>query len=179
MRWKGERERRREAKKRERETKKGGERWGSPWMSSAFEFEIGNRVAGHCSALQLMLLSLYESVLFLLLPSSSSSSVFWAVQMVQCSPADIKKPRRPTAWECTLFSTTFTVIQQHTQIHQRPMHAGCKYHSNSLGDESHDLYCFTYIMNICWCTSIWTQEYTHVLLHTSMHKGAGVSCLCW
>ncbi len=45
---------------------------------------------------------------------SLSSSVFGAVQMVQCSPADIKKPRRPSGWDCTLFSATFTVIQQHT-----------------------------------------------------------------
>lgn len=57
-------------------------------MSSAFEFEIGNRVAGHCSALQLMLLSLYENILSLLLPlllcalSSADGAVL---------PADIKK----------------------------------------------------------------------------------------
>lgn len=94
-------------------------------MSSAFEFEIGNRVAGHCSALQLMLLSLYENILSLLLPlllcalSSADGAVL---------PADIKKPRRPSGRECTLFSATFRVIQQHTGIHQRAMHAGCKHH---------------------------------------------------
>lgn len=42
---------------------------------------------------------------------------------------------------------------------------GFTYRSHFLGDESHDLHCFTHIMNICWCARIWTQTQTRA--HTS------------
>lgn len=148
-----------EREREESETKKVGERWGSPRMSSAFEFEIGNRVAGHCSALQLVL-SLSENVLSLPPapppPPLCSERCRWR----SVRPQDIKKPRRPWGWECTLFSSTFAAIRQRARIHQRAMHAGLEYQSNGSGDELHDLHCFTPIMNMCWCTSIWEQMHT-------------------
>lgn len=92
--------------------------------------------------------------------------------MVQCSPADIKKPRRPRVWACTLFSGTFTAIQQHTRIRQRATHADCMHHSDCLGDKSYDLHCFAHKMNICCLTSIWRQTYARVYWHSLTHKHA-------